>query len=500
MEYMKESQLKQTQHMILCCECGSATVPNASNMCVGCIRSKVDISDGIQKQAMLQFCKGCERYLQPPSTWVACALESRELMAICLKRLKGLAKVKLVDATFIWTEPHSKRIKVKLTIQKEVFGSTILQQVFVVEFVIQGQMCELCHRREAKDFWKAIVQVRQKVPHKKTFFYLEQLILKHNIHARSLRVKQMHDGLDFYYDKKEEARKLVDFLQSVVPCRYKTAQELISHDIHNNTYNYKHTFSVELVPICKDDIVCLPMKLSKSLGNIGQILVCYKVTNSLHLINPATTQVAEVSANLYWRSPFSSMCASKQLTDYTVLEMDAAGGGTKFLAKSRYLLADVYLMRTNEMGSVDQVHCRTHLGHVLNVGDSVFGFDFTNSNLNDEHLEKMKEDAVPNVVLVKKSFADKRKRKKARNWKLHGIAKDTTSIDPDVLLRDYDEFLDDIEEDKDFRQNINIYKNFAGNSAPSESDADDAPRIGLEEMLDELTLEDQDMASDSDSD
>jgi NMD protein affecting ribosome stability and mRNA decay len=29
-------------------------------------------------------------------------------------------EVRLVDAGFIWTEPHSKRIKVKLTIQKEV--------------------------------------------------------------------------------------------------------------------------------------------------------------------------------------------------------------------------------------------------------------------------------------------------------------------------------------------------------------------------------------------
>ena len=27
------------------------------------------------------------------------------------------------------------------------------------------------------------------------------------------------DGLDFYYGKKEEARKLVDFLQTVVPCK-----------------------------------------------------------------------------------------------------------------------------------------------------------------------------------------------------------------------------------------------------------------------------------------
>ena len=59
---------------------------------------------------------GCfsEEYLHPPQ------LESRELLALCLKRLRGLNKVRLVDAGFIWTEPHSKRIKAKLTIQKEV--------------------------------------------------------------------------------------------------------------------------------------------------------------------------------------------------------------------------------------------------------------------------------------------------------------------------------------------------------------------------------------------
>ena len=32
---------------------------------------------------------------------------------------------------------------------------------------------------------------------------------------------------------------------------YKTSQELISHDTHSNTYNYKSTFSVEIVPVCK---------------------------------------------------------------------------------------------------------------------------------------------------------------------------------------------------------------------------------------------------------
>ena len=45
----------------------------------------------------------------------------------------------------------------------QVLGSAILQQVFVVEFVVHHQMCDECHRRQAQDFWRAAVQIRQKV-------------------------------------------------------------------------------------------------------------------------------------------------------------------------------------------------------------------------------------------------------------------------------------------------------------------------------------------------
>lgn len=50
-----------------------------------------------------------------------------------------------------------------ITVSLQVLNGAILQQVFVVEFVVQYQMCDDCHRVEAKDFWKAVVQVRQKV-------------------------------------------------------------------------------------------------------------------------------------------------------------------------------------------------------------------------------------------------------------------------------------------------------------------------------------------------
>lgn len=70
--------------------------------------------------ASVAFCRNCERFLSPPNSWTLARPESSELLAICLKKLKGLAKVRLTDARFIWTEPHSKRLKVAMTIQKEV--------------------------------------------------------------------------------------------------------------------------------------------------------------------------------------------------------------------------------------------------------------------------------------------------------------------------------------------------------------------------------------------
>lgn len=41
------------------------------------------------------------------------------------------------------------------------------------------------------------------------------------------------------------------FLCHPVLFRSKTSQRLISHDIHSNTFNYKSTYSIEIVPVCK---------------------------------------------------------------------------------------------------------------------------------------------------------------------------------------------------------------------------------------------------------
>jgi nonsense-mediated mRNA decay protein 3 len=81
----------------LCCLCGVQTMPNPSNMCVNCIKSQVDITEGIQKQVSILWCKECNRYLQPPKHWLRAELESKELLTFCIKRLKGLQKVRFPD-------------------------------------------------------------------------------------------------------------------------------------------------------------------------------------------------------------------------------------------------------------------------------------------------------------------------------------------------------------------------------------------------------------------
>lgn len=83
---------------------------------------------------------------------------------------------------------------------------------------------------------------------------------------------------------------MIDFLVSVLPCKYQHSKKLISHDIHSNVYNYKFTYSVDIVPISKGSVVCLPKKLTQQLGGISPVCLVFRVSNMLHVIDPLTTQ------------------------------------------------------------------------------------------------------------------------------------------------------------------------------------------------------------------
>ncbi|KAL0631537.1 ribosome-binding protein [Maublancomyces gigas] len=495
---------------ILCATCG-APIDGSTGvaMCYDCIKLNVDISEGIQREATIHFCRGCDRWLQPPSHWVSAALESRELLALCLRRLRGLTKVRIIDASFIWTEPHSKRVKVKITVQQEAFESTILQQSFEVEYVVAYHQCPDCAKSYTANTWRACVQVRQKVPHKRTFLYLEQLILKHNAHRDTVNIRETKDGLDFFYAQRNHATKMVDFLAAVAPVRSQKSSELISTDIHTSTKSYKFTYSVELVPICKDDLVCIPLKLARSLGNIPPLLLCTKIGNSIHLMDPNTLQLTDITTNVYWRAPFNSLADVSSLVEFIILDIEPLGP-----THGKHVLADVTVARASDMASNNTTYLvRTHLGAILHPGDSALGYHITGANLNNEHFEELERHAparIPDVILVKKSYPRKKKNR-SRAWKLQRMTKDESEMlprkqDQERAERDYEMFLREVEEDVELRGTLALYKSSRKNppsgvrmegvektseamdveETDDDEEEEELPEISMEELLDEF--------------
>ncbi|GJV87795.1 60S ribosomal export protein NMD3-like protein [Tanacetum coccineum] len=361
----------QTVGHVLCCKCGIPMQPNAANMCVKCLRSEIDITEG-----------------------------------------------------------------------------AVLEQAYMVEYVVQDQMCESCSRVQANpDQWVAAVQLRQHVSHRRTFFYLEQLILKHDAAARAIRIMQMNHGIDFFFSNRSHAVKFVEFVQKVVPIKSRSDKQLVSQDQKSNTYNYKYTFSVEICPICREDLICLPPKLHTSLGNIGPIVLCTKVTNSIALLDPLTLQYCFLDAEQYYRTAFTSLMSSKQLVDTFIV--------------------------------------KTHLGHLLNVGDHALGYEMHAANPNDMELDKYHGLQIQDVILVKKSYEEQRAKKSGK-----------PHVDEEGWSTwEYEKFEEELGRLNliEMRFNISLYrdKEYQPSEMGSMTDGEDAPQVPVHELLEDLKLSDE---------
>lgn len=506
---------------ILCCMCGIPIIPNAANTCASCIASETDITKGISTEATLHQCRGCQRWHKETGKWIACELESRELMALCLSNVSGLKKpnnsehrVRLIDATWIWTEPHSMRLKVKLTIQREVQKGTILQQSFVVVFIVRNQQCVECQAEFRQGSWKALVQVRQRVSHKRTFLYLEQLILKHGAHRGCLNIKTFRDGMDFYFPDKGKAARFISFLDNVCPIKVKTSKKLISTDDKNNLANFKYTNIVEICPLCKDDLLYLPAKVSRNLGNISRLVMVKRISNVIHLIDPLSGQVATMNPECYWRDPIRPLitAARSRMTRYVIL-----GKEPVFLRqnvskktpnkKMRTRLASVTLAREEDLGVNDnQLVELSCLGYLLKAGDICLGYDLKDSQFIDDDAESLREKGnFPDVIVVRKLYgvatSEETNSTKKRIWKLQRLHTDAVdnegrgkNMDIEEDDKDEEDFMQEIEADKEMRLNVNLYKSNKLQKRDQmhlgyDEDEDDDQQIKLEELLEGLALD-----------
>ena len=150
---------------------------------------QIDVAEGIQLTGDIQQCRTCERWNGPP--WMYCERESNDMLKMCLKRIKGMTKnIKIIDAKLMWTEPHSKRVKIKVVISKEIMSNTEMQKTIFITFLEKNLQCDDCRKSFTPHLWNSVVQLRQKVPHKRTFLFLEQLMLKHKAHEHCLNVEE----------------------------------------------------------------------------------------------------------------------------------------------------------------------------------------------------------------------------------------------------------------------------------------------------------------------
>ena len=431
-------------------------------MCPTCISSKQDASEGITKQAILNYCRNCKRFLKPP--WLYCERESKELLAICLKKIKGLGRVKLEDARFKWSEPHSKRIIVELTVVKEVAQNTALKQSFEVEFIENWMQCDDCKKEFTPHTWKSMVQVRQRVPHKKTFLYLEQLMLRAKVHDKCTSIKEVPDGLDFYFSHRNHSTALMNFLQGNIPHKMKESKELVSHDVHTSIYNYKYSYLLEMPKICKDDLIVMPKSLCKELGGVNPLGVCIKVTNCIHLYDPVTLRTYQMHAEQYFNNEVD--CELVQFrgreSEFMIVGVEA---DKDFASKMhttfnnlefKFAHVDVQVPGTNVVKYSD-----CHFGNILRHGDMVLGYDVSNMHIYEE-LKLMGQKQIPDVILIRKHYPD---RKKKKIWKLQRMEiekeevaakkqkKNATKDDVDMM-----EFENELEQNRAMRSKINLIR------------------------------------------
>jgi nonsense-mediated mRNA decay protein 3 len=125
--------------------------------------------------------------------------------------------------------------------------------------------------------------------------------------------------------------------------------------------------------------------------------------------------------------------------------------------KGKWALADIEVARSSDMGTNDDTYwVKSHLGGILHPGDTAMGYFLANSNLNNPEYDGMLKSIqnLPDVVLVKKVFPDRRKRKPGKMRMLEKEVGEMAPRKQDVekLERDYELFLEALEEDEDMKQ------------------------------------------------
>lgn len=448
--------INSTSVQIPCCLCGTLILPNAANQCSSCLAQNFDLQSKLQQGpsnaecSTIYQCRKCRRFQRTEKRFDHCEMESPELLALCLKQIPALqhsashghAKIQLVDAAFVWTEPHSMRLKLHLTV-RTIIHSVTLQQRCQIWLKIQFKMCPDCNREYTSRTWQALVQVRQKRQDTNTLALLEMaLAKKHDLRSHVLQMTGVQQGFDFYFLALNQAQAFCSGLQRILPMQLSIHRKMVSEDNHSNTANMKYTLRLNLVPLCRHDLILVGKKCATSLA--GRLALVHRLgAGAIHLLDAHPTNTAmhhhhhrnnikqtgelteeAISQEAYYKQEkqFHVLHSARQMTKFVVLDVElwnqeeerkrrdgidesplAQMDGAAY--NNKFALADVQVVRQDGSGD-DVLTTVTHLGRLLQPGDIVLGYDLSQSMTmqQDDLLQESLNSnvVVPDIVLVKK--------------------------------------------------------------------------------------------------
>ncbi|KAG9390113.1 hypothetical protein J8273_8151 [Carpediemonas membranifera] len=476
-----------------CCECGTLIDPNPMNKCIGCIRASANITAAIPDKLVVDWCRTCGKYLVPPKNWVFADRETPQLMGILLQRIKPHLKgIRLVDAKFNWTEPHSRRINIDLTIQKEVMEGAMLQQEVRVEFVEQPHICPGCTLAATENTWKVQVQLRQHVEHKRTFYFLEQLILKHQMHLETLSIREYPEGVDFFFDNDSKAHAFMALVAKHVPCSAPLKTERVQGaDYNNNTIDKRLTYYIEIVPFCKDDLLVLPR--SNPTGRTLALVT--RVSSLVHCLDLQTLQEFFLQPSYCLKNMRDTrpICSIKHARRFLVsYPLDVPRSEARF---SKGML-ELFPEGTT---SFEPVEGMTHIAHLFSehhwpddpdedvpcLGYDLETIQFNTNDLSGWTIDEIKRripelnaERVP-VIVIKR---DRIRKRYGHKFKLARLSYEQDESMAQVrrgnVDEDYEQFMQELEEEPEMRQYVNLHRN------PEGEQGDDA--VADEELIEAL--------------
>ena len=274
----------------------------------------------------------------------------------------------------------------------------------------------------------------------------------------------------------------------------------------------------------KDDLLYLPVKTARNLGNISRLVIVKSISNLIHVLDPLSGQTASFSGDVFWRDPIRPVitAARSRMTRFVVLGKEPVilqrnTSKRATTRKLRHRLANLTLAREDDLGINDkQFEERSHVGYLMKAGDVCVGYDLTETQFVDEEdAEEMRASGkLPDVIVIRKLYGgvatNESNASKKRIWRLQRldveIADDLKSAraakskgDADDM--DEEDFMREVEADKEMRSQMNLYKSEQlekknaiedekmKEDGADDNDEDDDQEIKLEELLDGLVMD-----------